>query len=329
MFLVGILISMLIKSLVPFDNPNHIFLYDILSSSLITIIIWEGSLRIDNYLNVRFPWVEKTMKRIIYQFFATLGFSSTAIYLSMLSFNKYVCYLPPEKENMLLIIAIIIGVLVSFVILTIEISAQFFKNWKSSLVEVEKYKAESLQAQFQNLKDQVNPHFLFNNLSVLSSLVYKDQDKAVDFINELSKVYRYVLENQENELVSLTKELNFIESYIYLLRIRFDKSLKVQFSIESCDKALVLPPMCLQLLVENCIKHNEVSEENPLLIEIYCEEKYLVVSNNLQVRTNTEKSSNTGLKNIINRYKHFSDKEVYILKSEDKFEVRIPLLQIS
>jgi two-component system LytT family sensor kinase len=328
MLIVGILIALLIKFLVPFKNANHIFLYDILSSTLITIIIWEGSLRIDTYLNKRLPWVEKTMQRILYQFFITLIYSSVSIYFPMLSFNKFVCYLPPEKENMLIVLAIIIGVLVSFIILTIEISAHFFKNWKHSLTEVEKYKTESLQAQFINLKNQINPHFLFNNLSVLSSLVYKDQDRAVDFIQELSKVYRYVLDNQESELVALENELNFIESYVYLLKIRFDSSLKVNISLDSCNKELLVPPMSLQLLVENCIKHNEVSGENPLHIEISCAENYLQVRNNLQKRNNAEKSSNLGLKNIVNRYKHFTDQEVIISQSDSTFLVKIPLLKI-
>ncbi|MES2589201.1 MAG: histidine kinase [Bacteroidota bacterium] len=329
MFLVGIVIAFIMNSLVPFDNPNHIFLYDIFSSVLITFIIWEGSLRIDHYLNQKLPWLGNTAKRIFTQFAITLVFSSIAIYFPMLSFNKFVCYLPPEKENLLILIALVIGILISFFIMILEISTQFFKNWKKSLLEVEKYKAESIQAQLQNLKDQVNPHFLFNNLSVLSSLVYKDQDKAVDFINQMAKVYRYVLENQENELVSLEKELTFIESYIYLLKIRFDVNLVVKFSLDESSRLKYIPPMCLQLLVENCIKHNEVSEENPLEIKISSDSDYLKIVNNLQERTNPEKSSNTGLKNIQHRIAHFTNKEVFITKTDSFFEVKVPLLTVN
>ncbi len=328
MIIAGVLISLLLDKLVPFEKPKSIFFLEIIFSIAITILIWEGSLRIDTIFNQKLPWVEKTMQRIFYQFFVTLIFSSLAIFFPMLVFDKYVCLLSTEKENILLFIAIIIGVFVSFFILIIEISSQFFKNWKHSLTEVEKYKTESLQAQFINLKNQINPHFLFNNLSVLSSLVYKDQDRAVDFIQELSKVYRYVLDNQESELVALENELNFIESYAYLLKIRFDSSLKVNISLDSCNKELLVPPMSLQLLVENCIKHNEVSGENPLHIEISCAENYLQVRNNLQKRNNTEKSSNLGLKNIVNRYKHFTDQEVIISQSDSTFLVKIPLLKI-
>lgn len=328
MFVAGVLISLLLDKLVPFDKPNSIFILEIVFSIAITVLIWEGSLRIDSILNKKLPWVEKTIQRIFYQFLITLIFSSLAIFFPMLIFDKYVCLLPTEKENVLLFIALITGVFVSFLILTIEISSQFFKNWKHSLTEVEKYKTESLQAQFINLKNQINPHFLFNNLSVLSSLVYKNQDRAVDFIQELSKVYRYVLDNQESELVALEQELKFIESYVYLLKIRFDSSLKVNISLDTCNKELLLPPMSLQLLVENCIKHNEVSEENQLLIDISCAENFLQVKNNLQKRNNPEKSSNFGLKNIVNRYKHFTYQEVFISQSESTFLVKIPLLEI-
>ena len=167
MLITGILISFVMKSMVPFDSPNHYFINDMIISILITFIIWEGSLRIDNLLNKKIPWLGNTAKRITIQFFITLIFSSLVIYFPMLTFNKFVCFLPPEKQNILIVISLVIGVLFSFIILTIEISSQFFKSWKKSLVEVEKYKAESIQAQFQNLKDQVNPHFLFNNLSTV------------------------------------------------------------------------------------------------------------------------------------------------------------------
>lgn len=328
MIALGILISLVMRSMVPFDNPKHIYLYDVFCSVIITIIIWEGSLRIDSYLNTRLPWVEKTKQRIVVQFLITLVFSSVAIYFPILSFNRFVCVLPAQQEFTLIIFSIIIGILVSFMVLSIEISSQFFSNWKKSLVQVEKYKAASIQAQFQNLKDQVNPHFLFNNLSVLSSLVYKDQDKAVDFINQLSKVYRYVLENQENELVNLEKELLFIESYIYLLKIRFDVNLDISLDISESSKNKLIPPMTLQLLVENCIKHNEVSEENPLVIRITSDAGCISVYNKLQERKNPEDSSQKGLSNIRQRIAYFTRKEVLILKDETHFEVKIPLLSL-
>ncbi len=325
----GIGLTFLIKELIGFPDSDHPFIYDLLLTVFITVTIWEGCLRIDSWLNVKHPWTESVSKRIGIQFLITLFFSSTFIYVPMLLFNLFICTVPLEKETALFVWCLIIGISVSFIILLIEISAHFFVNWKASLLEVEKYKTESTQAQLKNLKDHVNPHFLFNNLSVLSSLVYKDQDKAVDFINELSKVYRYVLESQENELVSVETELAFIESYRYLLNIRFGDSLKFNLAIDPESKLKCIPPMSLQLLVENCIKHNEVSEENPLEIRVETTEDSLTVSNNLQERKDTEEKSNTGLKNIIHRFAFYTNKEVIVTKTEDCFTVKIPLLKVN
>ena len=196
--------------------------------------------------------------------------------------------------------------MMSILLLSIEISTQFFRHWKNSLVEIEKYRAESLQAQLQNLKNQINPHFLFTNMSVLSSLVYKDQDKAVEFINQLSKVYRYLLDNQNNELVTVEEELIFIRSYIFLLHIRFDQNLIIKTEVKKEDRAWLIPPMALQILIENAIKHNEASSEHPLAISIISEDEKLVVGNNLQLRPQHEPGSKTGLENIRARYKFFT-----------------------
>jgi LytS/YehU family sensor histidine kinase len=200
-------------------------------------------------------------------------------------------------------------------------------NWKRSLVEIEKYRTENLQAQLQNLKNQLNPHFLFNNLSVLSSLVYIDQDKAVDFINQLSKVYRYLLDNRDTELVSLDTELNFIRSYTYLIKIRFDKNIIFNIDVPKEKLTLLLPPLALQMLIENAIKHNEISEELPLTVDLNIKDGKLEVSNNLQLRSTNEVSSKTGLQNIKDRYKFFTDELVEVYETKDRFIVKVPLLK--
>jgi LytS/YehU family sensor histidine kinase len=241
-------------------------------------------------------------------------------------FDSFVCKIPNTSKGALMASSVIIGMLITIIILSIEIGSQFFTNWKRSLVEVEKYRTESVQAQLQNLKTQVNPHFLFNNLSVLSSLVYKDQDKAVDFINQLSKVYRYLLDTRNSELITLDEELKFIESYTYLLQIRFDKNLEFRIDIPASRRHLLIPPMSLQMLIENAIKHNEVSSDLPLRISITEYEEMLEVKNNLQPRTNAEASSNTGLKNIKDRYAYYTSNLVEIEKNTHYFVVRIPLL---
>lgn len=329
MLFTGIVISLLLDAMnVGVAAKQHQFV-DFLISILITIIVWEGNLRIDTRIDRHYPWEKSAGRRIMIQLPINIVFSAFSIYLSMLAFNAYVCEFPVETKKQFTIVAIIVGVLVSIILLTVEVSSQFFSKWKRSLVEVEKYKAESLQAQLQNLKDQVNPHFLFNNLSVLSSLVYKDQDKAVDFINQLSKVYRYLLDSRNSELVTLRDELTFVHSYAYLLQIRFDKNLIFLFDIPKAYEGYSVPPMALQILIENAIKHNEVSSELPLTISVTIKGDTLQIANNLQKRTMHEGSSKTGLKNICDRYLFFTNKTVEIEETPGTFTVRIPLLKLT
>lgn len=325
--LAGLIISIIIHVVSPMNNPNHNDLFDVFLSIGITILIWESNLRLDEWLNQRYSWIEQTGRRLLVQAPLSLLLSTILIMLPMYVYEKYVCFLPPIQEQRLMITCTVIGLLSSLIILSLELGAQFFREWKKSLVEVEKYKTESAQAQLQNLKEQINPHFLFNNLSVLSSLVYKDQDKAVDFINQLSKVYRYLLDTRNSQLIRLSEELTFIDSYTFLLKIRFDTSIQFQFHITDADKQFLLPPMVLQMLIENTIKHNEVSAEHPLNVTVRVNNHYLEVKNNLKPRLRKEPSSNTGLQNIRDRYRHYTNLPVEVLNDGLAFSVRVPLLK--
>lgn len=327
MSLSGVLIGYLIDFLVTNNRPDSHKFFHYLTSVAITIIVWEGNLRIDRLMNKKFPWIKSPGRRIAVHLPLSLIFSSIAIFASMLFFDSVVCKIPHSTRLVLMTYSVVIGLLITLIILSMEIGAQFYRNWRESLVEVEKYRAQSVQAQLQNLKDQVNPHFLFNNMSVLSSLVYQDQDKAVDFIAQLSKVYRYILDTRSSELVSLEEEMRFMESYTYLLQIRFDKSLRFEISISKDKNSMMILPMALQMLVENAIKHNEVSEEQPLTIKINCVGDMLEVSNNLQARSHREHSSGTGLENIRIRYRFYTDKQVEVLNDGKNFTVKIPVLR--
>lgn len=327
MVVVGIIISKLLDTIMVGVHQEHNRFFDFCISIAITILVWEGNLRIDSLMNEKFPWEKSPGKRILVHLPISVIFSAFVIHMSMLAFNKFVCPMPESTKNAFMITAIVLGVLISIIILSVEIGTQFFGNWKRSLVEIEKYKSENLQAQLQNLKNQLNPHFLFNNLSVLSSLVYIDQDKAVDFINQLSKVYRYLLDNRDNELVALETELTFIQSYTYLIKIRFDKNIIFNIDVSKDKTHLMLPPLSLQMLIENAIKHNEISNELPLTVQIKVADDMLEITNNLQLRNSTEISSKTGLQNIKDRYKFFTEQNVEVISTDKLFTVKIPLLR--
>lgn len=329
MIIVGVLVAMMLKVLIPFpENGLRIQLVSFLESILITIFIWEGNLMLDDFLEKRYPWSLKPALRIFVQLPVSTIYSASLMFVTMLLFNAFVCEIPFNERGLFLSISITIGLLVSLILMAVETGLFFFREWKESLVQVEKYKTESAQANLENLKNQVNPHFLFNNLSVLSSLVYKDQEKAVDFINQLSKVYRYLLDNKSNELISLEEELKFISSYAYLLNIRYSPNLTIDMQISEDKKKLLLPPLTIQLLLENAIKHNIISNEAPLTISLKSEDDNLVISNRINLRLSIEPSSKTGLKNIKVRYSYFTNREVMIKEQEELFVVIIPLLTV-
>lgn len=328
MFVLGILVSLGLNFFTPGRTIFDTKIMDVIGSLLITIVVWEGNLRIDAWMNKRYPWIAKPGKRLMMHFLFSVSYSAVVIFLSSLVFNIVSNEIPYGGPNFFKIILYILAslVLMSMILLMLEVSVQFFNHWKRSLVEIEKYKAESYQAQLQNLKNQINPHFLFNNLSVLSSLVYQDREKSVEFIQQLSKVYRYLLDNQGNELVSLEEEMTFIQSYIYLLEIRFNPNLHISIHIPDEDLQKLIPPMALQILIENAIKHNEVSTENPLQISIVSRDGRLHITNNLQPRMQHESSSGTGLTNIMQRYRFFTQEEVRVEHTSNEFKVDIPLL---
>lgn len=184
-------------------------------------------------------------------------------------------------------------------------------------------------AQFESLKNQVNPHFLFNSLNVLSSLVHIDANLSEKFIDQLARSYRYLLEQRDNELVLLKTEIDFVNSFTFLLKIRFEEKLKVRINLDASVMSMYIAPLTLQLLIENAVKHNVISSESPLVIEIYNEEDhYLVVKNNLQLRQQQLPSTGVGINNIKERYKKLTPLEAEFFVKDDMYFARIPLIHI-
>ena len=324
MLAIGLAIAILFKLFI-FPGP-FIFDEEILFVSIVSMILWEGNLRINDYLDKRFSWINFLNQRIFFQIITNL-FYTILVLIALISVINYFKFGFFELFNPKLREVFIPAIVTTFIIIIIDITNQFFKSWKSSLIEVEKYKTESANAQLQNLKNQLNPHFLFNNLSVLTSLVYKNQDKAADFINELAKVYRYVLDTKNSELVPLQEELDFINHYIFLQKIRFEDSISFEIKIEESKKSDYLLPMCLQMLVENTIQHNETSQANPLKVLIYTDNDSLVIENPILSRSHISESTKTGIKNIKQRYSFFTDKKVIVSNNGKVFKVILPLIQ--
>jgi hypothetical protein len=201
----------------------------------------------------------------------------------------------------------------------------FFMMWSEAVDRVQKLREEKLIFQYETLKSQVNPHFLFNSLNSLSSLIRKDPDLSEQFIQKLSSVYRYILDNREKELVPLTTELEFVNNYFYLQKIRDEDKIILKNEVFDAGNGEVLP-VSLQLLVENALKHNAATRKQPLEITIHSEGlDKVVVRNNLQKKTQLNDSSKIGLKNLNERSRLILNREIEIQETPDEFVVKIPV----
>ena len=289
-------------------------------SSVMWSMMWIGNSELTHYISIRISWVDFPVRRL------TVGIVSTVIFtvlvaIGLLKSWEYAWDIKFNSYNEFIIISLVITFLISLFMH----GREFLLQWKQSAVSAERYQKESMSATYESLKSQVNPHFLFNSLNALTNLVYEDQDKAANFIKQLSEVYRYVLDTRDREVVGLDEEIKFLNAYIYLQQIRFGDKLSIELSLY--DLNTMVAPLALQMLIENAVKHNEVSEENPLHIRIYKDVGFIVVENNLQKKLQIEESSSgLGLENISKRYDFLSDKKVTIEQSDNKFLVKLPII---
>ncbi|MFD2940080.1 sensor histidine kinase [Flavobacterium notoginsengisoli] len=203
-----------------------------------------------------------------------------------------------------------------------------FQNYQTQQmgVELERTKAVNLGAQYELLKQQINPHFLFNSLNTLKSMVDMNDENSSDFILKLSDFYRFTLESRKLDLIPLREEIQILDSYVYLLKARFEDGFVLENEIDEKQYESVIPPFALQLLIENCIKHNVVSLDKPLKIKLYSEKDFLVIENPIQLKRGAIVSTGVGLDNINQRFMHLVHKEIEIDKNETTFKVKIPLI---
>ena len=213
--------------------------------------------------------------------------------------------------------------IVSLFFLVIEL----LKGWKNEAVERERRKYNEVKFQFDVLKNQINPHFLFNSLNILNSIISEDPGHAKRFVQNFSKIYRYILEKRDSDFVPLNDELKFIESYFYLIKSRHIDKIESDINIDDSSKYMIIP-MSLQLLVENAIKHNVATTEKKLKITISVENDYIIVSNNINPKNSSEQSSQVGLNNLSKRYEYLTSKNIIIKETNKDFEVKLPIINM-
>jgi LytS/YehU family sensor histidine kinase len=220
-----------------------------------------------------------------------------------------------------------IGLIPTIIVTLIYESVFFFESWKANVKKTETLARENVQSQLDTLKNQLDPHFLFNSLNTLASLIDDENKSAQEYLDRLSDVYRYVLISKDKNTVTVEEEMQFLDAYIYLNKVRFRENLQIEKQVSKQAYHQQVAPLSLQMLIENAIKHNIISKDKPLKIKISEDsEGYLQIENNIQEKKTFEKSTKVGLQNIINRYQLLTDKQVEIVKNTDFFKVRIPLL---
>ncbi len=293
-----------------------------------TLLLWEGDRQLFLESRRRFPLFSQTRQRLIWQTITVVLYTLVV----SVSVNYWICgKLLNFHEGTDLLSDFRINLIPTIIVTLCYESVYFFQSWKENVQKAEKLARVSLESQLAVLKSQLDPHFLFNSLNTLASMI-DDNEPASAYLEQLADVYRYVLVNREKNLVSLEEEMQFLDAYIYLNKTRFRENLQIEKQLVSTAMGRRIAPLSLQLLVENAIKHNVVSKENPLIIKILEEgPDYLVIANNVQAKTilrsnGRDESTRIGLQNLRERYRLLTNQSIEITSDAVQFRVRIPLI---
>ncbi|WP_103867110.1 sensor histidine kinase [Aquimarina sp. I32.4] len=333
-FLTMNVIYFLAKSTVDHDDtitvidPTSIFYY--CSSFFLLMLVWETNdwlirKETKSYSDKTLD-INSGIKIITTNMVIFIPIAAFIYYLGIFHFN-HICEIYVDTPWLLFRIDILRAILLAFVVIIFNLFYYSLEQKKELENKMDRLKKEMITSKYKSLKDQISPHFLFNSLNTLTSLMYEDRDLASDFVSRLATCYRYILDNREEDLVSLEKELNFLDSFIFMMNIRHEGALSIKTNISINPKEYIIPTLSLQMLVENALKHNYYSKEKPLEINIVTTDNHtIIIKNNLHIRKQDKESTQLGLKNISNRYSFYTDKEIIITSDNTHFMVTIPLL---
>lgn len=310
--------------------PLYVHIFGYFGQFIVMCAIWQLIMLVNKRLEKRFTIEEQPAKQILLQVLVTVVLLSPVFVLTYFVIKPHLpLFIDQRYVTMLIVIFLMLVMLMTFGYYVYDL---FLKHKKSSeekarlqLAAAELEKEKSLM-RYHHLKNQVNPHFLFNTLTSLDGLIHSNPDLASDFVRHLSKVFRYVLEHKENEIVSIETELNFIQHYISLLQIRYKEAIEIRLDINDAAMERGIVMVTLQMLIDNAIKHNVVQNSTPLKIWVWNEDGHLHVSNNKQLRRQIETSNKQGLKQLQELYAFLTPEPVLVNDKADSFEIVLPLL---
>lgn len=322
----SILISILLFSDVYIEEGFGFLAVCIGMSFVHTAIFWFSLRWVHWKSKIRFPKFEQIGQRIVIFFIAFLVVYFVLNEGLKMIFDQMTD--EPDKNDPNPILTFFSSFLMSTLLIVTYEAISFYIQLQKAIVEKTELERQNIESQLEGLRNQVNPHFLFNSLNTLAYLIPEDSDKALRFLQKLSYVYRYVLESREARIIPLSKELDFLDAYIYLLKERFGDNLLVEIQCAETPQNVAIVPLSLQMLFENAIKHNIISVEKPLTISVFCENDHLIIRNNLQKKNQVMDSTGVGINNIRNRYAILTDQPVQIIPSQHFFTVALPVLKI-
>ncbi|MBS2212284.1 histidine kinase [Carboxylicivirga mesophila] len=288
------------------------------------IFISEGIFAFNKLIACKHPWHTHTRGRVLF----LLSFSIIWFLLAIMMAHYFKPWI--ESGEPMAPVAYNVSLIIAILFVTIYVVLLFAYNYHQSLsvvmLEVERLQQDKLKQDYRALQDQINPHFLFNNLSTLIAIIRHDKEAAIRFAINFSDVYRYVLESNKHRSIKLIDELKFLKAYGALHQERLKEGLVVEHHFDEEYYNWHLPPLSMQLLLENAVKHNVATKASPLKMKMYTKDGKVVVSNNINAKTTTY-STNTGLSNLRERYKLLTNKEVVIIKNGNEFRVELPLIK--
>ena len=302
------------------DTSIDISLLEYFRTVLVFNIISEGNVFFDHLAERYLPIPEKISLRLILHIIISLMLGTFVLGVFIVTGNMALLFLHPLMQLMILF-----GLIFIFILILVSVTMRITEKWIFSIRQLEELKNLKLVSDYNSLQAQLNPHFLFNNLSVLKSMITYEPDAAVQFTQNFTDVYRYVLESKDKVTVKLADELSFLEAYTALHKERMGAALNVEMQVDDASLKKEIPPLALQMLVENALKHNKALKDAPLNIQIHTQNNALAVTNNLNPKE-SDFSEKMGLKNLVERYSHLTGKPVEINQDEHSFHVAIPLL---
>lgn len=318
-----IVISAVVRGLLFPELGVGFRLFTAVLSLLVFSLLWVGMNAMHRYFQGIMPYDEGLINRIVVQTLCSVAFLVSARIILILLARDYI---PFELNRPMLASIVTVDILVALLFNAAYVGEHFFKKWREELFKTEQYQREFAQTQFDNLKNQLNPHFLFNSLASLQGLIQEDPVLAARFLTHLSKVYRYLLQHEDGSLVNLQTEMSFLDHYLQLLAVRMGEGLHLEIERQTLDPNALIVPASLFALVENAIKHNSTHKESPLLVRIEQKSGFLWVMNTLQVKRTPETSNGQGLEKLRTLYRFHSPEPVNILNDGTHFRVGIPLI---